>query len=90
MSAMSFQPLTIESAYPIADAIAIRVERGEDVVNAALTVLLNAGDSFAPVSCVAGEWAGFKGDLPKMPGIPKCPNGHVCMQGEGLRLGFAP
>lgn len=49
-------------------------------------VLFNIGDRFAAVSCVAGEWEGLKKDIPRGEGVPKCPNGHVMMQGPGLRL----
>jgi hypothetical protein len=51
-------------------------------------VLLNFGDRFKRVQCVGGEWTGLKGDLPKAQGVPKCPDGHVCFEGPGLRLGW--
>ncbi len=51
-------------------------------------VLFNIGDRFTPVACVAGEWSGLKGDIPRSEGIPKCPNGHVMTEGKGLKLGW--
>ncbi len=51
-------------------------------------VLFNIGDRFTPVACVAGEWSGVKGDIPRAEGIPKCPNGHVMTEGKGLKLGW--
>lgn len=51
-------------------------------------VLFNIGDRFARVECIEQEWTGFKKDIPKGDGVPKCPNGHVLMQGRGLSLGW--
>lgn len=51
-------------------------------------VMFNIGDRFSPVECVEQEWTGIKSDVPKGEGVPKCPNGHVLMQGRGLRLGW--
>lgn len=52
-------------------------------------VLFNIGDRFAEVACVGGEWSGTKTTFPPgQTGVPKCPNGHVCVQGKGLRLGW--
>lgn len=87
---MTFQPLTIESAADLAYTIEARMARGDDLIDAVLTVLLNAGDRFAVVQCVAGEWSGTKAELEPGPGIPKCPNGHVLTQGPAPRLGYAP
>lgn len=55
-------------------------------------IFFNIGDRFAPVSCVdeTHAWEGLKSDIPKDPtgGVPKCPGGHVLMQGEGLHIGW--
>ena len=51
-------------------------------------VLFNLGDRYSPVTCVNGEWSGIKQDLIGGSGVPQCPNGHVCMQGPGLKLGW--
>lgn len=51
-------------------------------------IMMNIGDRYAPVTCINGEWSGFKQDLQGGEGIPKCPNGHVLTQGKGLRLGW--
>lgn len=61
----------------------------DESFNTALAVvLLNFGDRFKRVQCIGGEWTGHKGDLIKGQGIPKCPDGHVCFEGPGLRLGW--
>ena len=51
-------------------------------------VLFNIGDRYTSVQCINGEWSGHKKDLPYGEGIPKCPNGHVMMEGVPLRLGW--
>lgn len=51
-------------------------------------VLFNIGDRFTPVECIEQEWAGLKKDVPKSDGVPKCPNGHVLVQGLPLKLGW--
>lgn len=54
-------------------------------------VLMNYGDKFTNVRCVNGEWHGVKMDVPKNPGIPKCPNNHVLLEyGERTTLGLIP
>lgn len=88
MSAQDFHRLTIDMAGEIADAIATRLDRGEDVHMAVMTVLFNIGDRFAPVWCIGGEWSGIKAELLPSSGIPKCPNGHVLTEGLGMTLGF--
>lgn len=62
----------------------------EDEAQCIAIVLFNIGDKYAPVSCVGREWSGYKIDLsPKnVTDLPKCPNGHVLVQGNGLRLGW--
>lgn len=84
--------LTLKQAAELADAIVWRRSAilGESLFDSVMVVLLNAGDRFTPVSCMAGEWSGLKGDLPRGPGIPKCPNGHVLMEASSGRkqLGY--
>jgi hypothetical protein len=82
--------LTVHEMNEIAQAVMARQERFKDeALNMSIMVVLaNIGDRFAPVSCVAGEWSGHKKDLQPSTGIPKCPNGHVLMQGVGKVLGW--
>lgn len=85
--------LTINDVEMILEALQLRNnnfpnEPGEMTLG---IVLLNIGDRFAPVSCVAGEWEGIKQDIPKSENpedLPMCPNGHVLTQGPGLKLGW--
>jgi hypothetical protein len=51
-------------------------------------VMLNIGQRFTSVSCINGEWVGQKKDVPKGDDVPKCPNGHVLMEGVGIQLGW--
>ncbi len=71
--------LTREQANHLAELIVYRQETfpGETLHWSVMVALLNAGDEFTSVSCVAGEWTGTKGDLPPGAGLPRCPNGHV-------------
>lgn len=83
--------LTIDQAKDIADLIAYRQASfaNETLETSIMVALLNAGDRFTSVACVAGEWTGTKGDLQRGAGIPKCPNGHVLLEGDQRkRLGY--
>lgn len=67
------------------DLITTRVERIHaehkyDLETCLGLVLMNYGQRYVKVKCVAGEWEGTKGDLEPGPGIPKCPNGHVLLE----------
>lgn len=53
-----------------------------------MMVLMNYGNRFAPAFCVNGEWTGHKVDLILGSGVPKCPNGHVLFEREGMILGW--
>lgn len=53
-------------------------------------VLLNIGDRFQELTCIEGEWIGFKKDVPQYEGNPKCPNGHPLNKGPALKLMWIP
>lgn len=85
--------ITVEDIEMILEAVKNRQEnfKDEPAKMSFALVLFNIGDRFAPVSCVAGEWSGLKTDIPKsdnLDELPKCPNGHVLIQGRGLKLGW--
>lgn len=86
------EALTIKDVEVILEAVGARKKNFPDEP-AAMTialVLMNIGDRYAKVSCVAGEWVGLKTDIPKSEtnDIPKCPNGHVLTQDRGLSVGW--
>jgi hypothetical protein len=60
----------------------------EGLETSIMMVLVNYGNRFAPAFCVNGEWSGHKVDLISGSGIPKCPNGHVLFEREGMILGW--
>lgn len=82
--------LKVEDFELIIEAITRRQQkfRQESLRLSIGVVLANVGDRFAPAQCIKGEWSGIKADLEPTTDIPKCPNGHVLMQGEGLKLGW--
>lgn len=86
------KPLSIKDAYEILEAMNTRrrnfPEETPDIT--VPLILLNIGDRYAEVHCINGEWSGIKKDIPKGEGVPKCPNGHVMTQGNGLVLGWLP
>lgn len=83
-------PINLDDINNIIEAIVVRQGkfREESLRITISVVLANIGDRFAPVICVGGEWEGIKADFPPEQDMPKCPNGHVCMQGKGLELGW--
>lgn len=86
-------PIQMEDISMIIEAIALRQRlfRQESLRVTIGVVLANAGDRFAPVQCIKGEWEGFKADLANTNSewdVPKCPNGHVLIQGQGMSLGW--
>jgi len=73
--------LNVTDIHNIAQLIEYR--RGmftEDLEMSVGVVLLNYGERYVEVTCIGGEWSGTKGDLPRSPDIPKCPNGHVLLE----------
>ena len=48
----------------------------EDLMTSIGVVLMNYGDRLVQVTCVNGEFTGYKGELPPRDGIPLCPLGH--------------
>lgn len=84
--------LSVQDIEMIAEAVLERQEnfRDEPVDVSLCVVLSNIGDRFAQVSCINGEWTGvkFKANLRIVSDIPRCPNGHVLYQTEGLQLGW--
>lgn len=84
--------LTVAQANRIAVLITYRQVTfpDETLHTSVMVALLNAGDEFTSVSCVAGEWSGVKGDLSPSDGVPRCPNGHVLMEASTgrKRLGY--
>lgn len=87
-------PLTVEDFDMIMEAVEQRQHNWpEEPFKMSMgLVFFNIGDRFAPVSCIdeTHKWEGLKKDIPKDPndGVPKCPGGHVLMQGSGLHLGW--
>ncbi len=86
--------LNIQEAEQIAAAILWRQEHweSESLRQSIMVVLLNHGNKYVKVECVAGEWAGTKGDL-EGSGLPRCPNGHPLFEvsgGKRLALVDAP
>lgn len=83
--------LKVEDLNLIVDKIVKRQELypNESIKVSVGVVLFNIGDMFAPIHCIKGEWRGIKANLIPDGDIPKCPNGHVLLQGDGLRLGWA-
>jgi hypothetical protein len=81
---MATEPLSMDLADEIAQGIAYRQERfaDETLHTSCMVVLLNFGDRWTPVRCVAGEWSGTKRDLTSASpvGVPLCPNGHVLIE----------
>jgi len=53
---------------------------GEDFLLSLGVVLMNYGDKYVKVVCVAGEWSGTKKNLVPRDGIPLCPNGHPLIE----------
>lgn len=84
------EPLNMKTLDMIIEAVETRHQNFPEEPGAMTLglVLANIGDRFTPVACINGEWEGIKRDIPKNPGIPKCPNGHVMTQGRGLVLGW--
>lgn len=82
--------ITIKDVEEIVTAVVDRQQKfpGEPVGITIALVLMNIGDRYSPVECLEQEWTGIKKDVPKGEGVPKCPNGHVLMQGPGLKLGW--
>lgn len=72
--------LTIADAQDIFAAYQYRQEHfAEDCETSMLVVLLNHGAHLTPVSCIAGEWSGVKGDLTprtRRPHVPERPRLH--------------
>lgn len=84
-------PLTIQQATEIHEAYQFRRSTFDESSEMSMAVvLLNYGARFAPVSCIAGEWAGTKEQLQPSHGVPVCPNGHVLIEGPGMKLGLIP
>ena len=83
-------PFTKADFDMIMDAVNYRQQKfpEENIVLSLALVMFNIGDRFAPVTCIEQEWKGLKRDIPPGEGVPKCPNGHVLMQGNGLKLGW--
>lgn len=83
-------PIKMEDISMIIEAIVDRQRRfREESLRITIGVVLaNIGEGFAPVSCINGEWTGIKADLESDGDIPKCPNGHVLLQGPGMQLGW--
>lgn len=83
-------PLGFEDLELISSAVLRRQENfpDEPIGMTVALVLANIGDRFALVKCINGEWEGVKANLTPTGKVPKCPNGHVMTQGEGLRLGW--
>lgn len=85
------KPLSMSDLEMITDAIKKRRENfpEEPKEMTWALVLMNIGDRFTPVECMNGEWRGVKKDVPKGEDEPKCPNGHVLIQGKGgLTIGW--
>lgn len=82
--------LTIVDVEHIVEAIVTRQEKfpGEPVGVTIALILMNIGDRYSPVECIEQEWTGYKKDLERGEGVPKCPNGHVLTQGPGLKIGW--
>ncbi|MET0786949.1 MAG: hypothetical protein ABWY25_09600 [Paenisporosarcina sp.] len=82
-------PLRMEDYDGIVEIIVHRQALfSESLETSIMMVLMNYGNRFAPAICVNGEWTGHKLDLISGPGIPKCPNGHVLFEQEGMILGW--
>lgn len=84
-------PLTVAEVQEIADRITRRQQRftNEDFTMSVGVVLMNFGDRYVRVDCIAGEWSGTKSDLARRDGIPLCPNGHPLLEvSEAPRLGW--
>jgi hypothetical protein len=84
-------PLRVEDVADILEIIETRKHNfPEEPLDITLPVVLfNLGDRFAKVWCITCGWSGFKLELPMTyNGVPRCPNGHVMMQGKGMRLGW--
>lgn len=83
-------PIKMEDINLIIEAIVDRQRRfREESLRITIGVVLaNIGEGFTPVHCVKGEWEGIKADLESDGDIPKCPNGHVLLQGTGVMLGW--
>lgn len=75
--------LTIQDTKDVAQSILARREifPDEPFEQTVGVILFNFGDRITFVSCINGEWRGQKKDLQPTGTIPKCPNGHVLMQG---------
>lgn len=85
--------LRLSDAQMIIDATSARKHNfpDEPFLMSMGVVLLNIGEQYAKVECVMGEWKGIKRDIPNSKNsnsLPKCPNGHVLLQGAGLKLGW--
>jgi hypothetical protein len=89
---MDNRVLTLDDALDIAGRYLHRrdVILEEDETTSLLVVLLNYGDHLTKVSCIGGEWAGFKGQLIRGEGeIPHCPDGHPLIESVNqYRLGL--
>lgn len=81
---VKFDNLTVDDIAEIAELIKFRQEKfGEPFDMSLGVVLFNYGDKRVKVRCVAGEWEGTKGDLPRADGVPVCPQGHVMVELNG-------
>ena len=82
--------LTIGDVQTILDAIQRRQANfpDEPFEMCLALILLNIGDRYAKVHCIAGEWHGQKKDIPRGEGVPLCPQGHPLTQDPGLKLGW--
>lgn len=74
--------LSVHDVQEIASSIEERQQRwpDESITMAVGIVLMSYGDRFVHIKCIAGEWEGVKGSLPRIPGLPKCPNGHPLIE----------
>jgi len=91
-------PLTIDQAMALFDKFFQRILKckNESAKTSFVVVMLNYGDHLTPVSCIAGEWTGTKGEARSQypphidgGGLPVCPNGHVLTEGATrYRLGL--
>ena len=86
------KPLAPEDVEMILEAVDQRSQNFPDEPRdiTFLLVLLNIGERYRSVSCVAGEWVGKKSDISNKTadGTPLCPNGHLLEQGAGVTLGW--